>query len=211
MKQDARNNLKRHYLFFVVVCLVSLLVQAEFVTTDYVIKLRSQFISDVVEAAQGTFAEETVTQVGEKVNEAGDDYDTFYQAFGDALEDISTSNGYASDVFGRSKGVINSVINYLASYTFFSHAYTTIYSIVGSDSLAETILIAGMVWFSALFWFFVRNLYIAICRRIILEGRVYKKIPFSRFVFFIRARKWSRAALAMFLMVESVWIERNSV
>lgn len=201
MKQDARNNLKRHYLFFVVVCLVSLMVQAEFVTTDYVIKLRSQFISDVVEAAQGTFAEETVTQVGEKVNEAGDDYDTFYQAFGDALEDISTSNGYASDVFGRSKGVINSVINYLASDTFLSHAYTTIYSIVGSDSLAETILIAGMVWFSALFWFFVRNLYIAICRRIILEGRVYKKIPFSRFVFFIRARKWSRAALAMFLMV----------
>ena len=68
MKQDARRNLKRHYLFFVVVCLVSLLVQAEFVTTDYVIKLRSQFISDVVEAAQGTFAEETVAQVGEKVN-----------------------------------------------------------------------------------------------------------------------------------------------
>jgi hypothetical protein len=123
MKQDARNNLKRHYLFFVVVCLVSLLVQAEFVTTDYVIKLRSQFISDVVEAAQGTFAEETVTQVGEKVNEAGDDYDTFYQAFGDALEDMTTSNGYASDVFGRSKGMINSVINYMASDTFFSHAY----------------------------------------------------------------------------------------
>ena len=201
VRADARKNLKRHYLFFVVVCLISLVVQAEFVTTDYVIKLRSQFIDDIVTAAQGTFAEETVTQVGEKVNEYGDDYDTFYQAFGDALEDMTTSNGYASDVFGRSKGMINSVINYMASDTFFSHAYTTIYSIVGSDSLAETILIAGMVWFSVFFWFYVRNLYIAVCRRIILEGRIYKKIPFSRFLYFIRARKWTRAAGAMFLMV----------
>lgn len=201
VKADARKNLKRHYMFFVVVCLISLVVQAEFVTTDYVIKLRSQFIDDIVQAAQGTFAEETVTQVGEKVSEAGNDADTFYQAFGDALEDLSTSNGYASDVFGRSKGMINSTINYLASDTFISHAYTTIFSIVGSDSLAEMILIAGMVWFSAFFWIYVRNLYIAVCRRIILEGRVYKKIPFSRFLFFIRARKWTRAAMAMLLMV----------
>ena len=201
VKADARKNLKRHYMFFVVVCLISLVVQAEFVTTDYVIKLRTQFISDVIEAAQGTFAEKTVTQVGEKVQEAGNDADTFYQAFGDALEDMSTSNGYSGDVFGRSKGVINSVINYMASDTFISHAYTTIYSIVGSDSLAEMILIAGMVWCSGFFWLYVRNLYIATSRRIILEGRLYKKIPFSRFLFFIRARKWTRASLGMLLMV----------
>ncbi len=201
IKHDARRNLRRHYTLFVVVCLVSLLVQAEFVNSDYVIKLRSQFISDVTDAARGTFAYETVEQVGEKVSEAGNDADTFYQAFGDALEDLSTSNGYAGDVFGRSKGVINSTINYLASDTFFSHIYTAIYSIVGSDSLAETILIAGMVWFSIAFWFFIRNLYVAVSRRIILEGRIYKKIPVSRFLFFIRAKRWFRSALSMFLMV----------
>ena len=43
LKRDARGSLKRHYLFFVVACLLAVFMDAEFITSDYLINMRSTF------------------------------------------------------------------------------------------------------------------------------------------------------------------------
>ena len=43
LKRDARGSLKRHYLFFVVACLLAVFMEAEFITSDYLLNMRSTF------------------------------------------------------------------------------------------------------------------------------------------------------------------------
>ena len=51
IKREAKTNLKHHYLMYVVACLFSLIIQAEFLTSDNIISVRRQVVSDAIEAA----------------------------------------------------------------------------------------------------------------------------------------------------------------
>ena len=203
LKRDARGSLKRHYLFFVVACLLAVFMDAEFITSDYLINMRSTFF-DMFSNSSITVEvnPETEEKIKEGVKALDNDAGVFRNNVEKQLEDVNRKikSPEGSQVFGRTKGVLNQIIDFVAGDTFFSHMYSTISGIVGDPRAANIAIISVLALVSFTYWLFVRNLFVAIIRRIFLEGRIYKKIPVSRYLFFIRMKRWTRSAVTMGLL-----------
>ena len=203
LKRDARVSLKRHYLFFVVACLLAVFMDAEFITSDYLINMRSTFFDMFSNTSiQMNVDPETGEKIREGVKALDNDAGFFRTNVEKKLEDLNSkiTSPEGSEVFGRSKGVLNQIIDFVAGDTFFSHMYSTISGIIGDPRAANIAIIAVLVSVSFVYWLFVRNLFVAVIRRIFLEGRIYKKVPVSRYLFFIRMKRWARSAVTMGLL-----------
>ena len=203
LKRDARGSLKRHYLFFVVACLLAVFMDAEFITSDYLINMRSTFFDMFADTSiQVNVDPETGEKIKEGVKALDNDAGVFRTNVEKQLEEFNRkiSSPEGSEVFGRSKGVLNQIIDFVAGDTFFSHMYSTISGIVGDPRAANIAIVTILALVSFTYWLFVRNLFVAIIRRIFLEGRIYKKIPVSRYLFFIRMKRWARSAVTMGLL-----------
>ena len=203
LKRDARVSLKRHYLFFVVACLLAVFMDAEFITSDYLINMRSTFFDMFSDTSiQVNIDPETGEKIKEGVKALDDDAGVFRNNVDKKLEEFNQKikSPEGSEVFGRSKGVLNQIIDFVAGDTFFSHMYSTISGIIGDPRAANIAIVSGLALVSFTYWLFVRNLFVAIIRRIFLEGRIYKKIPVSRYLFFIRMKRWTRSAITMGLL-----------
>ncbi|MBE7070454.1 MAG: DUF975 family protein [Ruminococcaceae bacterium] len=203
LKRDAKGSLKRHYLFFVVACLLAVFMDAEFITSDYLINMRSTFFDMFSNSSITVEVDpETEEKIKEGVKALDSDAGVFRKNVEKQLEDVNRKikSPEGSEVFGRSKGVLNQIIDFVAGDTFFSHMYSTISGIVGDPRAANIAIISLLAIVSFTYWLFVRNLFVAVIRRIFLEGRIYKKIPVSRYLFFIRMKRWARSAITMGLL-----------
>lgn len=203
LKRDARGSLKRHYLFFVVACLLAVFMDAEFITSDYLINMRSTFFDMFSNSSITVEVDpETEEKIKEGVKALDNDAGVFRNNVEKQLEEINRKikSTEGSQVFGRTKGVLNQIIDFVAGDTFFSHMYSTISGIVGDPRAANIAIASVLALVSFTYWLFVRNLFVAIIRRIFLEGRIYKKIPVSRYLFFIRMKRWTRSAVTMGLL-----------
>lgn len=203
LKRDARGSLKRHYLFFVVACLLAVFIDAEFITSDYLINMRSTFFDMFSNSSITVEVDpETEEKIKEGVKALDSDAGVFRKNVEKQLEDVNRKikSPEGSQVFGRTKGVLNQIIDFVAGDTFFSHMYSTISGIVGDPRAANIAIASVLALVSFTYWLFVRNLFVAIIRRIFLEGRIYKKIPVSRYLFFIRMKRWTRSAVTMGLL-----------
>lgn len=98
-----------------------------------------------------------------------------------------------------SRGFIAGVINLFTSKTLFNFLTKTINTIVGSKRSTEIILVILGFLITFIFWALVKNVYRVISRRIILEARMYKKVPASKFSFLIKVKKWFKTAKTMFI------------
>lgn len=204
LKGDARKNLKRHYFLYVVACLVALVMQAEFITSDYLINMRTKVLDYAFNATDNYLGidRDTEQKVREGVESMDQDADLFLDNVISRLEkynkEITSPEG--AQVFGRTKGVLNQLIDYAAGDTFFSHVYSSVLSITGDPNAAHIAIVSVLAVVSFVYWLFVRNLFVAIVRRICLEGRIYKKVPASRYLFFIRMKRWTRSSVTMGLL-----------
>ena len=202
LKRDARVSLRHHYLFFVVACLIAVFMEAEFITSDYLLNMRSTFF-DIFKNTQIEYIDpETGEKVLKGVEALDEDADVFRNNVQKQLDGVNEKikSPEGSEVFGRSKGVLNQIIDFVAGDTFFSHVYSAISSIIGDPRAANIAIVVVLSLVSFVYWLFVRNLYVAVMRRIFLEGRIYKKIPVSRYLFFIRMKRWRRSAVTMGLL-----------
>lgn len=205
LKREARTNFKHHYLMYVVACLFALIIQAEFLTSDNLISVRKQVIDDTIHAAyEFTHYEfiddeyEANVQDFEKAyREIDEDADSLYVAVQQTIYNKSFENEKTNKIFGRSKGILNQAINYVIDDSIVSNIYSVVVQFAGSESIAQVIITALITLIAAFTWLYFRNVYVAVSRRIFLEGRVYKKIPFSKYLFFIRMKRWTRASLVM--------------
>lgn len=195
LKRKARENLKHHYLMYVVACLFALFLQAEFFASDNIITVRKQVVSDAAQAIYELTGISSVKTLEEKYLDIDEDADSLYADLQERV--YSVSSEHTNDMFGRTKGTLNQIINYVTENTMVSNVYSIIIQFVGSDSVARVVLLIIIFVFSFVVWLFFRNVYIAASRRIFLEGRVYKKIPFSKYLFFIKMKRWVRASIAM--------------
>ena len=189
LKRNARKNLKEHYLLFVVVCLIAVLISAEFVTTDNVIgistgSLRSNY-SDVDILAEST----SKSFIG-----------TVYSWF----DRTTQANDSDSAVFGRTKGTLNAIFDYVGNNSFLTHTYNTFNLIFGSDHVTEIVMSILGALVAVVFWFLIQNTYIVISRRIFLEGRIYKKVPFSRYLYLLRVKRLLSTAVTLAIWTASI-------
>ena len=116
---------------------------------------------------------------------------------------------YIGDLeLGHSEGVLASVINEISSGSLLLNILTTIDTIIAARSIKKMLL--ALLGFAAvlLFWIFVANIYRAVYARVFLEGRIYEKVPFSRFLFLFRMKKHIKASftIAVYVLAQYLWM-----
>lgn len=187
LKQDARINLKKHIVFFIIACAIAAFIGAEFKGSLYLSLVGEDnsfenIINDVLENG--------VDQTKQKID-------------GYIIEKQSNE----SQVFGRSRGVFASSLNAISSGSLYMVGFTVFKNVTNSPTiiLAITIIVALAIYF--LFWFYIVNIYQIVLRRVFLEGRTYKKVPFRRIIFLSRVKKWNRVSKTMFVkeLYQSLW------
>ncbi len=198
LKREARTNLKHHYLMYVVACLFALIISSEFLTSDNLISVRRQVISDAVNAVYEFTGVQDVKRL-EKAYNTIDEDDSLYTAAKHTLYSVSFYDKETNEIFGRTRGILNQLINYVVNETIVSNIYSVILQFSVTENAAQIIVTILILMFAAFSWVYVRNVYVAASRRIFLEGRIYKRVPFSRYLFLIRMKRWTRASLVMAL------------
>lgn len=169
LKQKGKQSLKKHYLIFAAVCLISAFLASEFKGSLSFSTLQS--FDQVLELP----AESMVPRrnVG----------------WEEILEE--------SPAFMRTRGVLSDVLNQATSDSILVTAAVSVNSLAGTENTEIFCLIlAGAIGLFA-FWFFIQNTFSVILRRIFLEGHTYERVPISRFLYLLRIKKWLRTSWIM--------------
>ena len=187
LKQEARINLKKHIILFIIVCAIAAFMGAEF---------RGSLFFSL--ASQGNSFDQVISSIMEngveKTKEKIDGY-------------IIEKKDNETKMFGRSNGVFASSLNAISSGSLYMIGFSVLKNITNSPSmiLAFTIIIALAIYF--VFWYYIVNTYQIVLRRAFLEGRMYKKVPFRRIIYLSRVKKWERASRTMLVtwIYQSLW------
>ena len=197
LKRDAKANFKHHYLMYVVACLFALVMQTEFLASDNMLGARRRVVTDATQAVYELTGVPHVKRLEETYITIDDEADSLYSAVENALYNHKFEDEKLNDAFGRTKGILNQIINYYTEDTIVSNIFSIVSQFIGSENIAQVIMAIIILLVAGFGWLFVRNVYLAASRRIFLEGRIYKKVPFSRYLFFIRVKRWVRASIVM--------------
>lgn len=205
MKRAAKTSMKRHYILFVVVCLLCAYLGSEFHTS-----LNALNITPSEEEAERAEENSKSVNGGMLVKQdgiidiildliEGKDEEGRRKADEIKKQEIERSEN-ANPVFTRSRGVLAQAINAVSSGSIIVTVITAVSSMLGSRDAAVIMLIvlSLTLWFGL--WYFIQNTVLVIARRIFLEGRIYESIPIKRFLFLHRLKKWGKASFTMFLL-----------
>ncbi len=183
-KKKAKQKLKKHYVIFVIACLIASFIGAEYAESTSFIK------SDELSAfdQDSSVVSDLVFGGLEKGQEAIDNkvvVDTYLGP----LE------------LGHSNGVLAGITKNATTGSFFVIIYKAISTLIkkGGDIFASiTVVIAAI--FLSLFAIFIRDAYKVVFRRIYLEGYQYDKVKSNRFLYIFKCHKWFNAAWCIFRM-----------
>lgn len=209
VKMQARTALKKHYLIYMLVCAISAILGVQYVSSINIFKIEFNGLNsynDVVDSGTTTEAP-GITDVWALL--ARGELEKSQDASKQLLENKKQPKEHAfmDKTLGRSKGVLSHIVNQLSSGAILITAYSSIQFIVVSKSITNAVFIA-LSFLAVLFiWIFILNAYKAAAKRIYLEGRIYSKVPASKFMFFIKVKKWINASLTMFIttVYKTLW------
>ncbi len=182
LKKKARNVFQKHYLYFVIVCLIASFIGAEFTDSLSITRIRNQ-VSSEERLLIEDFEREDLTEAEKLVEEKKEEI----------IEKVD------NPIFGRSRVVISSLINSISTGSIYITIIKAFLSIIKSKNIVIGLLIILSLLLSFTIWFFTVNVYPVISRRIFLEGRVYRKVSKQRFLYLLNIKKWTKAAFSMFL------------
>lgn len=183
LKKAGLKVLKKHYLFFVVVCLMASFIGAEFGDSLSIARFRNEFSSN----------EQLIIE--DFTNDEFDEAKELVQEKQEAILKKAENNKY----LGRSRGALSSIINAISTGSIYIRIIQAITSISRSTSLSLVFLIIISLTLSFIIWFLITIIYQVISRRIFLEGRTYSKVSKQRFLYLLHVRLWTKVAITMFL------------
>lgn len=102
-----------------------------------------------------------------------------------------------SESLGMTNGVLAQITNSFLSGRLFAQLGKTLYTITRSERVAGMIFTAGAFVFYALVFFFIKNVFSAVIRRVYLTARTYKNISAADVSYFFIVRKFLSACLTM--------------
>ena len=192
LKKKARQRLKKHYFLLVLVCLLAAFLGSEFQSSLIYVK----------PVKTGPTAQ-NITENSELMNAlsaifSGDE-DSGRRIAGEMVEKEKEKSDGKNPILGRSRGVLARVVNEINSGSVLVMIALGIHSVGVSGTLAMAVMILCSLVFMFGLWFFLYNMYTVISRRIFLEARCYEKIHLSRFLFLLKAGKWGKVSLTMFV------------
>ena len=185
LKQAAKQNLKKHYWILVVICLFAGFLGIEYGSsfTEIHMQMSSEVSTDgIVGVATDLLLDDEAdakTQVKENQEEIHE----------------NDTNKY----LGRSRGVLSSILNTYSSGGFLVAAMDAIRNISGSNNLAIALLIVAGLAVYCFVWLFIKETYLIVARRMVLESRTYEKVPVRRFLYPVQCKRWPSMAWNMFV------------
>ena len=187
LKKNARKVFHKHYLFFVVVCLIASFIGAEFTDSLSITRIRNQVSSE----------EKLLIEDFER-NDLTDAEKIVEEKKAEIIKKVD------NPIFGRTRGVLSTLINSISTGSIYITIIQATISITKSTNSALAVLIILSLTLAFLMWFFITNVYTVISRRIFLEGRIYSKVSKQRFLFLLNIKKWTQASYTMFLFFSSI-------
>ena len=187
LKKSAKSNLKKHYLFFVLLCVVASFMGSEFSNSLSITKIDTTVVDSNINV--NSKVKDEVEKTVKKVDTVNDN--------------IKKTN----KILETKRGIFAGIVNSVDSGSLYLTLLKSLRSIIGSSNISVFLSIIISVILFSLFWFFIANTYKVISRRMFLEGRVYKKVPLKKFVFLLRVKKWWNASKVMFItfVYEFLW------
>lgn len=208
MKLAAKSSLRKHYWFLVFVCLIGAFFGSEFSNTLNILKLENPFNT------------KNQTDNITSINSLGNDDVMFdvlsslicgneqkgQQLSEEALRKEKQKNG--NSLSTHQAGALSTIINSVSSGSFLVVIYQSLSSLFGSDNIASALLLILSLLFIIFLYFFVRQSYVVITRRLFLEAQTYETVPIQRFLFLARVKRWSSTALTLLLtfVFELLWL-----
>lgn len=209
VKKRARQSVKKHYGILFAVCLIASFLGAEF---TYSLDFVKQYKIDGSEGTEDSGGQETLSTgvatgshtaayMVEVMQALSGDFDSAQKTAQSITDEEvqETKSGEGSQVLGRSRGVLASLVNGVTSGSII----ITIMKAAQNVGVAADMILAGSIVLALLaaflVWFFLTNMYQAVSRRIFLESRVYEKVTIQRMFVFLRVKKWRNVSVVMFM------------
>lgn len=200
LKKRAKAALTNHYLMFVAVCLIAAFLGTEFSISLNAVTFYAEDLADIQGGDPSVIThflsrKNLLQAVTELVTGNSEERDRISD---EIIEDAVGYTETARPVLEGQRGVLATIINSVYSGSFLVTILTALGSILGSSSAGLIVLIILSLCGMAAVWFLLNNMFVAVSRRIFLEGRLYEKIPFQRFLYFFRVRRWVKVSWAIF-------------
>ncbi len=208
MKKAALGTLKLHYALLVMVCILAALLHTSFIDAFNGLKslatgqneIIAQLTGDSDEAGEdvastGMLASQTPSDVLLELLtdgvEKGDEMSQQIQA--QVIENAKDS------AFGRTRGYLSAAINSFSSGALWVKVVSAMRQISRSDTVSTLIAILGALLVYLFYWAFIQRFYEAVMCRFFLEARIYKRVPYTRFLYFHQVRRWFRTTKTLVL------------
>ncbi len=191
LKKSGLKSLKKHYLIFVLLCVIASFIGSEFNNSLSITKIEKSFfnndnaiIKKVNNDAVKKIKKDTNIDIDNKINEV-------------KSKRNKIKKKYSNKIFENKRGVFASIVNIIDEGSLYLTIFFAIKSIVGVASISSiiSVILSFIIYFS--FWLFFVNIFKIISRRIFLEGRIYKKIAIKDSLFLVRVKKWFNSAKVM--------------
>ena len=202
-KKNARAVVRGHYFVLVMLCLVAVFFGAEF-------KYVSSHSNDTYNLLTGRDPEGTgillliddQSILETALDKLGVDTTSIKESrLAEDREDVRKSGSQElKKIKGGTRGFLSAVLKHIASADIIDTMIDAGVSVFHSETIAMALLIiAGLIVYLFI-WAFLKNVYIAILRRMFLEARIYKEVPFPHVLFFRAVNRWVAASLSMVLV-----------
>lgn len=210
MKKRAKQVVKKHYWLLLILCLGMALFGTEFSSTLNFVRTERTEMDSKTKEIKNAIQYNSRLALDDILNDALDGHiDEAYRLANNLkLEEITQNSTVQKGiVLGRSRGVLADLVNNITSGYFL----VVLLSAIESLGLSKNIIIALFIILSAivlfLVWMFIKNVLQTILRRMVLECRLYDKVPFQRILFLAKVKKWCKVAvtLAMKVLFQTLW------
>ena len=210
MKKRAKQVVKKHYWLLLILCLGMALFGTEFSSTLNFVRTERTEMDSKTKENKNAIQDNSRLALDDILNDALDGHiDEAYRLANNLkLEEITQNSTVQKGiVLGRSRGILADLVNNITSGYFL----VVLLSAIESLGLSKNIIIALFIILSAivlfLVWMFIKNVLQTILRRMVLECRLYDRVPFQRILFLAKVKKWCKVAvtLAMKVLFQTLW------
>lgn len=207
-KSNAIKILGNHYIMLVILCLVASFLGIKYTTpsTHYgQVKYASQIKSNIgKEESRKQLKKDFDTTLNNLLK--GNFKDVEKIVTDDARKTHNKNINYYGLQIGFQRGVFADLANRLSGSNILVVVYKNLSGVISSHGFMIALVILASL-FILFVWIFVRNIYSVIMTRMIMESRIYTKVPASRAGYLIRTKTWLNTSITMLLynIIYSLW------
>lgn len=205
LKKQARHVLKKHYLLFVVLCLLgTFMIDGISSTADAIVPdSTSSEVSETTDVTSNQMLDESsFSKVIRAIMEGN--LDDAKEEADKKADEYKNEKDTSSNRFGHTEGVLAKVATSFSSGTFFVTIASVLTNLTKSSSvtLALLIAIAGILYI--IYDLFVYGLYSISSKRMMLEAGAYDKVPLSHAFYSFSTKTYLK--LVKTYLVENIYL-----